>query len=862
MNEMQTNIAKSSPAFRIVSVTPEVDRGLLEAIDRVELSDRAARLKKRFLEAQAGIAGERTRLGMESWQASEGDPLDIRWAKMTRKWLDELPTPIFDDQRIVGNVTKYFRGVYAHPEIDGSYLAPLLTEKGKMTLGGPVEKGTVTEEDWNTLVEAAGFWAGKTPADLVRNTLHDMLGTQYGEDFLWYEGNVLNGQVREECGSGWAEVNGDCWDRLINEGLRGYVEQLQQKIADFKDDMEDDLEKVYFWQASLMCVEGIINFGRRYAAEARRQAESESDPARRAELLEIADICARVPENPARTFREGLQSAVMFHAALGVGNPLVPPFTWGRMDRYLYPLFKRDISEGRLTAEEAVDLMNDIFLYAARLEVHTSISYQDFQQKGVYSSLGTCGTDALGNDLSNELSYLILHSLGLSKVAGVNVVVGWHKDIPDWLMDKSIEAAWRTGGGMPQWQNTDHIVEKFVSHGVSVENARNWTSHGCSQVNSADSPLIMVNTIYNIPLYVDLALHNGVASHTGMRLGPETGDPRTFKTFDELYGAFQKQAEAYMRKQTWVARIVDRLRGYARQPLVSTFMSGCIENGQDANTGGAFSYVCNYAKDRGLVAAADSLTSIKKLVYEDKTITMDELLDALDHNYQVEEGEGETSQDYMRSNEYDSSKRETLQARRQEIKKLCLDAPKYGNDFGEPEEMLKQVSHFTGGIIESEKNIFGAPYIPIRNGQGWHWQAGKALGALPTGRGCCEALPDGSLSAMQGMDRHGPTALLNSALNADHREALAAILTPKLPASLMKTPELRHKLAVMTDAYMSGGGSYIQYNILDADTLRRAKKHPEQFRDLIVRVGGYSAYFTTLSSAIQDEIIARTEHTL
>jgi formate C-acetyltransferase len=812
------------------AVRTGVDQALLNAIDSVPLSERAARLKQQFLASKPGLAAERTALGMQSWRETEGEPLDIRWGKMTMKWLEGVPTPIFAGQRLAGSLTKYFRGCYPHPENDGSYLAPLLTVKGESTMGGPVEKGTITEADWGVMMEAAAFWKGKTVTER---------GTEAGRSLLgdWDDLYQKNGHEKTEGGQGWAEISGHAWERVITEGLRGYADELRGRIAKFSEDMDDDLEKLYFWQAALMSVEAAITFGHRYAQQAQELAAQEHDPARRAELEEIARICASVPEQPARTFREGLQSAMMLHTILGVANQMVPPFTWGRLDRYLYPLFKHDIDAGLLTVADAVDLMNDLFLYAARLEVHTSISFQDFQQKGVYSSLGIAGTDEDGNDVSNELSYLVLHSLGLVKVAGVNVVVGWHKDMAPWLMEKATEAAWLAGGGMPQWQNIDHAIELMQQHGISLKDARNYSSHGCSQISPANAPLVMINQLINVPLCVDMVLHNGVASLTGIKLGLETGEPRTFKTYEQFYAAFQKQAEYLIRRQSWHTRLCERARAlHYRQPLVSVFMSGCLENGKDVNAGGASSYKMQYSKDRGLVSVADSLVAIKTLVYDEKKVTMDELIDAVDHNF-----EGPAAA---------------------KIRKLCLAAPKYGNDFGLPEQILRTVGKFTASIIESEKNVFGECYVPIRNGQGWHWQSGKALAALPNGRKAREPLSDGSLSAMQGMDRCGPTALLNSALHSDSYEPMAAILTPKLPEVLMKTPDLRHKLASMTDTYLREGGSYVQYNILDANVLREAKKNPEQHRDLVVRVGGYSAYFVALSPEIQDEIIARTEHTL
>lgn len=702
-----------------------VDQALLDAIDKVEFSPRAAALRDQFYSSKPGLAAERTAIGMQSWRETEGEWLDLRWAKMVKAWLEGCPTPIFKGQRIAGSLTKYFRGAYPHPENDGRYLTPLLTVKGESTMGGPVEKGMITEADWEILMEAAQFWGGKTLTEHSTEAIRMLLGH-------WDDDYQKNGHEQMEAGQGWAEINGDSWDRLINEGLRGYVDQLRNRIARFSENMEDDLEKLYFWQGALMSVEAVITFAHRYAQQARDLAANEQDPAWRAELEEIARICDWVPENPARTFREGLQSIVMLHTALGVSNPLVPPFTWGRTDRYLYPLFKKDLAESRLTVEDAVDLANDLFMYASRLEVHVAISWKDFQQKGVYSSMGLGGTDEDGNNVTNELSYLLAHCLGLTKCAGVNMVIGWHKDMPSWFMEKATETAWHCGGGMPQWQNVDHAIELMLKNGVSLKNARNWTSHGCSQISPADSPLILMNTIFNVPLCIDMALHNGVASLTGMRLGPETGDPRSFKTFDELYAAFEKQTEHLMRKQLWYTRIIDRSRAMLyRQPLVSVFSSGCIENGRDLNAGGCFSYSMQYAKDRGLVPCADSLVAIKKLVYDEKKVTMDELLDALDHNF--EDSDEGVAANSMREFARDAEVAKPP-SRRQQIRRMCLDAPKYGNDLGYPEELLRKIGGFTGAIIESERNVFGYPWVPIRNGQGWHWQSGKALAALPNGR--------------------------------------------------------------------------------------------------------------------------------
>jgi len=381
-------------------------------------------------------------------------------------------------------------------------------------------------------------------------------------------------------------------------------------------------------------------------------------------------------------------------------------------------------------------------------------------------------------------------------------------------------------------------VEYMVRRGVSLEKASGWVAHGCSQAVPADQCTTMATDYLNVPLCVDLVLHRGVASRTGKRIGCDTGDPRSFKTFGEFYEAFQKQVEYVFRRQIWYDRLVDQVKGeYYGQPLVSAFMPGCIEKGMDFTRGGLANYRMTLRKDRGIIPAADSLTAIKKLVYEEKTVSMDELLAALDSDFAGPRGE--------------------------EIRRACLAAPKYGNDMDGADHMVRDIARFTGGIIQSEKNIFGFPYAINRNGQAWHYFAGKRLASLPNGRKAGEPLADGSLSPMQGMDSQGLTALLSSALKADFKQdSEFGILNVKLPGSLLAARENQDKVIDVITSFFGAGGTYIQFNLLDAGLLREAKRNPDQYRDLVVRVGGYSAYFVSLSPEVQDEIIRRTEHTL
>jgi formate C-acetyltransferase len=383
------------------------------------------------------------------------------------------------------------------------------------------------------------------------------------------------------------------------------------------------------------------------------------------------------------------------------------------------------------------------------------------------------------------------------------------------------------------YSNDQHIVDTMVGWGVTLEEARDFVFHGCSQ--TVANPMRFYRPYHvSAPFSLDLALHNGISTVSGKRIGLATGDPRSFKTFEEVYEAFKKQHEFILKRGMYLIRVFHRaLLLRWRAPLTSALHYGCIERGAEYVAGGSGDYPLWYIKDRGLVDVGDSLMAIKKLMSEDKKLTMAELLEALDSNFQGERGE--------------------------EIHHMCLAAPKYGNDVDEADYMVRDVAKFSASVIRSENNVFGWKYAVNRNGVAWHYAASKGVGALPNGRKVGEPFYDGSLSPMRGMDKDGPSAVLNSALKADYKEAAQSILNQKFSLDMVQSSEALDKVAMLTETFLRSGGSHIQYNFLDKQVLLEAKKHPERYRDLIVRVAGYSAYFVNLTSEVQDDIICRTE---
>ena len=381
------------------------------------------------------------------------------------------------------------------------------------------------------------------------------------------------------------------------------------------------------------------------------------------------------------------------------------------------------------------------------------------------------------------------------------------------------------------------MVECFVRDGVPIEEARTWIGRGCVW------PALPQRSEYkggaagfNSAAMLDMALHNGVAA-TGKKLGIETGDPRDFKTFEEFYEAYVKQHNFVMRRTLWLADIArDNQYKYLRLPALSVFsIRQCMDKGRDTMIPDV---QCEYGiTDRAIIDCADSLMAIKKLVYDDKVLTMAELIDALDSNFAGERGE--------------------------EIRQMCLKAPKFGNGIDEVDELAGRVGQMSSDSLTSWDHSPYPPFKSVREGLSWHYAAGLGVRALPNGRMAFEPLNDASASPMRGMDKNGPTAVLRSVLKADFgKGSYVSALNQKFPTSAVKTDADVEKLAAYTSAFLKAGGTHIQYNIVNTADLKDAKVHPDKHQDLIVRVGGFSAYFVQLSEGIQDDVIGRSEHSL
>ena len=813
-------------------MTVRLDTGeaLREKIDALPLSERVSRLKDAMLSAPRIVSVDRARLAMESWKETEGEDIELRRAKLFRKVLERAPIAIHDLDIVAGRETEHLVGAPAFVDQTGDSI-PGLQDEGQSLGRGMLFRETALEEDKNTLRDCARFFAGKTAPDHVMEAWSSVVGT-WAKDISEAKGS----DPTPDSGYFPGVTCRGMWEKMLTGGMRGLIEEAKAGIQRFTEMRETDINKLHFWQSAIIVCEAMTQYARRYAELALRKAGEESDSGRRSELIEIARICEYVPENPARTFHEALQC--MNFIMVGRGLEIMYPLLIGRMDQYLWPYLERDIREKRLTLARAAELLGSVLtLWGMKVVVPVGKTQQETHQFSYsINSVNVGGVDRDGKDASNTLSYLLLHVIGLLRLSSPTVLLNWHSQTPRWILLKALETNSKTKGGIPLFENSDHVVASFLGDGTPVADARDWYGQGCV------TPILPTKVDHNgsegkgavnVALIFDLTIHRGVSQITGKKVGIDVGDPREFRTFDELYEAFKKQYRYVVKRVLWLGTLAQSVEPqYLRFPFNSCIAGpGCMQSGQDILiTAEDHSYGIS---DRAIVDTADCLTAIKKLVFDDRRLAWDELIKALDGNFEGRRGE--------------------------EIRQICLAAPKFGNDIDEADLMVRDVGSFSASVIMSYRNPFDVPCKISREGLSWHYFGGLGVGALPNGRKSKEPLNDGSMSPMRGMDKLGPTGVIRSVLKAGFKESYASCLNQKFSGTVMRSRESREKLAVLTDTFFRNGGQHIQYNMVDTEELLDAKAHPEKHRDLVVRVGGFSAYFVMLSPEVQDDVIHRSE---
>jgi len=623
-------------------------------------------------------------------------------------------------------------------------------------------------------------------------------------------------------------------DKIYKKGLVDFKEDIRRNVQslDFLNDQKA-YEKKEELEAMEIAADAVIRYARRHVEKARELLRKEERSKRRKELEKIVDVCTHVPAHAPRDFWEALQYYWFIH--LVVITELNPwdSFNPGRLDQHLYPFYKKGLEDGSLTKEKAKELLQLFWIKfnnqpappKVGVTAEESNTYNDF------ALINMGGVKADGSDAVNELSYLMLDVVEEMRLPQPSSMVQISKKSPDGFLKRALKII-KTGFGQPSVFNTDVIIQELLRQGKTIEDARNGGASGCVETGAFGKECYILTGYFNLVKVLEITLNNGVDPKTGQKIGLETGDPVEFGSFDELCEAFRKQLNYFVDVKIKGNNIIERL--YAEHlpaPFLSLLIDDCIANGKDYNDGGA-RYNTSYIQGVGLGTITDSLAAICYQVFGNKEITLEELLSAL-------------------KADFDGT--ESLRQR------LLNKTPKYGNDDEYVDGIMRAVFEAYFEAVDGRPNTKGGAYRINLLPTTVHVYFGKVVGATPDGRRAGEPLSEG-VSPVQGADRKGPTAVIKSVSKIDHARTGGTLLNQKFAPDLLADEQGLDRLAHLIRTYFKLDGHHIQFNVVSADTLRDAQRHPEKYRDLMVRVAGYSDYFVDLGVELQNEIIKRTEH--
>jgi len=819
-------------------------------------TERVRLARQRCLEAQQIADPSRAYLLTEWYKKTEGKykPTILRKAEALRHIFENIPVAIREGELIVGVQSKYIRGGQLFPDIYGGWMVDEFNksmpgETGTEgadasilgTSGGSLGThnfATVTlyDHDREMTWEAIDYWKDKGLEDIVPDYLKIFWGEENYEKLkLAREVQFVSQSLRE----GQEGRNVADYQRVLNEGLNGIISASKEKLNSLGVLTSEDYEKACFYRAIITALQGVIEWAKRYAAEAKRLAQAESDDKRKKELEEISEICEWVPANPARTFREAVQSYWFIFLAPhfeihGQGN------SPGRFDQYIYPFYKADIEGGKISREEALELLELLTIkHTEMVSSATCPYYSGIGGGGGHFAdnmiLGGCTAD--GEDASNEISLLMMDAILNTRTVSPLVNVRWNNKLNEDFLKKTVEMI-KAGFGMPALYGDDVAISHFTSYcGASLEDARDWSLGGCVEMSlGQNSGSMMLPAWVNAAKGFELALNNGVDPVTGKQVGPETGNTEDMTNIEELKEAFGKQSDYAIRLIKDYFGIQMSLYSRMLPPiLASAFTNDCIEKGKTAMDGGARYHHSSAMLVAGMIDVANSLAAIKKCVFDDKLFSIKELKEALKADFKGESYEW--------------------------VQKKLLEAPKFGNDDDYVDSIAVELyKDFVEDVYRYQNwQGQGHTHMPTALSVGIHGILGKFCGALPEGRNAGVALSDASLSPHGGTDIKGPTAVIRSATKIDSVPFQATQLNMKFHPGLLRGKDGSRGLLSLLKTYFDMGGYHIQFNVVDVKTLKDAQEHPEKNRNLIVRVAGFCAYFVELGPQIQEEIIRRTE---
>jgi formate C-acetyltransferase len=796
--------------------------------------ERVFRIMKTFQMKRPKIDVERAKYFTESMRQTEGQHLTLRWAKALKNIAEKMTVYIDDHQLIVGRAGMQGRYGVLYPELDGDFL-DLAIEQLSQRVQSPFD---ITPEDAQVVInEIAPYWKGKT--------YHEALAVALPEETARYtfdpQDPLMSRFIVNETSSFRSSLQWvHDYEKALKKGFRGIRNEAEERLNALDPfSPVDNVEKRPFLEAIVILCDAIVLWAKRHARLAAEMAAEEKDPQRKAELTEIARICDKVPEQPAATFREAVQSQWFVQMFSRIEQKTGTIISNGRMDQYLYPYFKKDLGGGGLSEDGAIELLECMWVAMAQyIDLYISPAGGAINEGYAHWEAVTIGGQTPdGRDATNELSYLFLQSKREFPMHYPDLAARIHSRSPERFLWEVAETI-KEGSGFPKLINDEEVVPLYLSKGATFAEVLDYAVSGCAEARMPNRDTYTSGCAYiNFAAALEMTLYNGKMKKYGdEQIGIQTGDPRNFKTWEEFYNAYLSQQTDFIKQAFIQQHHVIRLRArHFAVPLASALhdlcMEHCIDLHQPKIPGGID---FGYFEFIGYGTVVDSLSAIKKLVFEEKKVSMAELLDAVSSNFEGKE----------------------------DLRHMLMNVPCYGNNDPYADAIAKEIDRAAVEFTHKYSKELGVHLdlrlVPFTS----HVPFGKVVSATPNGRRAWTPLADGS-SASQGADKHGPTAVLLSNFatkNYDYRERAARLLNIKFTPKCVAGDEGTRKLVSFIRTWCDLKLWHVQFNVINQQTLLAAQRDPENYRGLIVRIAGYSAYFVDLSPDLQNDLIARTGH--
>ncbi len=831
---------------------------------KIQKSERITKLVDALYANAPEIEADRAILLTESYKQTEGEPMVTRRAKAFAHILDNIPITIRDNELIVGSATKAPRGCQTFPEFSFEWLESEFDTVADRTC----DPFYISEETKIALKEANKYWKGKTTSELATSYMAP-------EALIAIEHNIYTPGNYFYNGVGHITVN---YLKVMKIGYKGIIKEALEARSKLDISDADHATRVHFLDATITSCEAVIRYAKRYSSLAAKMANECADVTRRSELEEISKVCAKVPENPATSFREALQTFWFIQMLLQIessGHSISP----GRFDQYMYPYFKEDLEKGIINRESAQELIDCVWVKLNDLnKCRDAVSAEGFAGYSLFQNLICGGQDINGIDATNDLSFMCINATEHVFLPQPSFSVRVWNGSPHEFLIRAAELT-RTGIGFPAYYNDEVIIPQLISRGLTVEDARDYNIIGCVEPQKAFKTEGWHDAaFFNMCRPLELVFSNGVDK--GVQIGPRTGEVTSFQTYEEFENAYRTQMDFFIKCLVNSINAID----YAHMercplPFESCMVEDCIARGKPLQQGGA-KYNFTGPQGFGVANMADAMWAVRELVFKEHKYSLADFKEAMDNNYGedldehhaekltkqvasaiVKAGKDITESDIVKIyNEVKKNKAdEASKARYRKLKEDIDALPKFGNDIEDIDNFAREITYVYTKGMDQYKNprggIFQAGLYPVSA----NVLLGGQTGSTPDGRLAYTPVADG-VSPAAGRDTKGPTASCNSVSHLDHFLASnGTLFNMKFHPTALAGRQGLENFVSLVRGYFDRKGTHMQFNVVSRETLRDAQRNPDKYRSLVVRVAGYSALFTTLSRALQDDIIKRTE---